>query len=100
MEEIIHKVNDDTPESDPTFQELIKVSDIIEAFEEKHCDIDSPSIKYKGFNGTFKYSHPDRCYYGMVLGIEPDVVTFEGKTLEELEKDFRDAIDLYLEESE
>ncbi|MBI9063685.1 MAG: hypothetical protein JEZ14_17010 [Marinilabiliaceae bacterium] len=101
LEEILKQnmVNNDSPESDPILQELIKVSDIIEAFEEKYCDIDGPIIDYKSFKGTVRYSHPDRCYYGMVLGIEPDVVTYEGKTLEELEKDFKDTIDLYLEEA-
>lgn len=33
LEEIIDLVNDDTPENDPVLQELIEVSDIIEAYE-------------------------------------------------------------------
>ena len=44
LEEIIDLVNDDTPEDNPILQELIKVSDIIEAYEEEHYPIGLPSL--------------------------------------------------------
>jgi len=97
LEEIINLVNNDTPESDPNFKELMKVSDIIEAFEERYCSLNGAIIDYKEFNGTMCYNQSEKCFYGMILNIDTDVVTYEGKTKEELEKNFRDKIELYLE---
>jgi len=44
LEDIIDLVNDETPESDPVLQELIEVSDIIEAYEEEHFSIELPGL--------------------------------------------------------
>ncbi len=46
LEEIIKLdlVSNDTPEDDPLLQELDKVSDIIEAYEEEHYPIGLPSL--------------------------------------------------------
>lgn len=97
MEEIIHFVNNDTPTSDPYFQELDKVSDIIIAYEEEYFPIGDPTLEYKGFEGTVEWNDHDECYYGQVVGIEPDLVSYEGKTIEELEEDFRVAMNDYLD---
>jgi HTH-type transcriptional regulator/antitoxin HigA len=44
LEDIIDLVNDNTPDSDPVLQELIDVSDTIEAYEEEHFPIELPSL--------------------------------------------------------
>lgn len=54
-------------------------------------------IKYKGYSAKVRYSKTDKCYCGWIEGLEKDSISFEGDTIEELEKDFRDAIDHYLE---
>lgn len=54
------------------------------------------SITYKGYTGSVEYSPEDKCFFGEVQGI-PSLISYEGQTLEELEADFRDSIDYYLE---
>ncbi|MCG8476772.1 MAG: type II toxin-antitoxin system HicB family antitoxin [Cytophagales bacterium] len=54
------------------------------------------TLKYKGYIGTIEYNHEDRLMHGSVIGIK-GVVSYEGCTGEDLEKDFRDAVDDYLE---
>lgn len=54
------------------------------------------TLTYKGFVGSTEWSKDDNCYFGEVLDIK-DGILYEGNTLEELEKDFHDAIDFYLE---
>ncbi len=44
LEDIIDVVNDNTPDDNPVLQELIKVSDIIEAYEKEHYPIGLPSL--------------------------------------------------------
>ncbi|MBA4366719.1 MAG: toxin-antitoxin system HicB family antitoxin [Desulfobacterium sp.] len=53
-------------------------------------------IKYKGYTGTVNFSQEDRLFHGKVLGI-PDIIGFEGVSVDQLEKDFRSAVDDYLE---
>ena len=52
-------------------------------------------ITYKGYVGTISFSEQDCVYYGKVLDI-PDLVSYEGATLEELTVDFQDAVNDYL----
>ena len=53
-------------------------------------------LKYKGYHGTVEYSLTDKVLYGKVLGVH-SLISYEGETISELEKDFRGAIDDYLE---
>ncbi|RHE69280.1 hypothetical protein [Blautia obeum] len=53
-------------------------------------------LYYRGYSGDVHYSQDDSCYYGTVRNIK-GLVTYEGKTLEELEEDFYGAVDDYLE---
>ncbi len=53
-------------------------------------------MKYKGYIGEVKYSDHDRIFHGRVVYISRDIISFEGKTVDELEKDFKKAIDFYL----
>jgi len=53
-------------------------------------------MKYKGYWAEIKYSDEDECFYGIIEGLKQDSISFEGSTVKELKKDFRDAIDSYL----
>ena len=55
------------------------------------------TLKYKGYSGTVEYSEEDECLFGKVIGMNKDVITYEGKTIEELNVDFESGIDIYLE---
>lgn len=54
---------------------------------------------HKGYTGSVEYSKTDKCYFGKVLGI-PDLVSYEGKNLIELNKSFREAVERYIEMKE
>ena len=51
------------------------------------------TMKYKGYTGSVDYSEEDNCLYGEVLGISHDAITYEGKDVDELRKDFEGAVD-------
>ena len=53
------------------------------------------NLEYKGYTGSIEYSSEDRLLYGKVLGIR-GLVSYEGDTGVDLEKDFHEAIDVYL----
>jgi predicted HicB family RNase H-like nuclease len=55
------------------------------------------TLEYNGFRGSVHFSKEDNCYYGKVLDLEKSLISYEGKTVEELEEDFRGAVDDYLE---
>lgn len=55
------------------------------------------ALKYKGYSGTVEYSEEDNCLFGKVIGMNKNVITYEGKTIDELKADFEAGIDLYLE---
>lgn len=52
-------------------------------------------LYYRGYTGNVRYSQDDGCYYGIVRNIK-GLVTYEGVTLEELEKDYQEVIDDYV----
>lgn len=52
-------------------------------------------LYYKGYTGDINYSQEDDCYYGVVKDIT-GLVSYEGSTWENLEKDFQGAVDDYL----
>lgn len=52
-------------------------------------------LEYKNYAGSIEYSKDDGLLYGRVLGIK-GLISYEGKTGQELETDFRIAIDTYL----
>lgn len=56
-------------------------------------------LEYKGFIGTVNYSAEDRVFFGKVEGIN-DLVTFEGTTVDELERAFNEMVDLHIEDCE
>jgi len=54
-------------------------------------------LEYKGYTGNIEYSKEDDLLFGKVLGIK-GLISYEGKTGNELEHDFEKAIDSYLTE--
>jgi len=53
-------------------------------------------LKYKGYTGSVEFDEESGIFHGEVLDPR-DVVTFQGKSVEEIKKAFRDSIDDYLE---
>ena len=53
-------------------------------------------FEYKGYKGSIETSIEDKCLYGKILFIN-DLVNYEAETLPELEKEFRIAVDDYLD---
>ncbi len=53
------------------------------------------NLEYKGYTGTIEYSKEDDLLYGRALGIK-ELISYEGKTGNELEIDFNEAVDTYL----
>ena len=54
------------------------------------------TLKYKDYISTVHFSTEDEVFHGKVIGIN-DLVTFEGQSVSELKKAFREAIEDYLE---
>ncbi len=52
-------------------------------------------LNYKGYTGSIEYSKEDDLLYGKVLGIK-GLISYEGKTGNDLESDFIEAIEDYL----
>lgn len=53
-------------------------------------------MNYKGYWAKVQYSDDDECFWGEIEGLKNTSITFEGQTVKELKKDFKDAIDFYL----
>lgn len=53
-------------------------------------------MKYKGYWATIQYSDEDECFFGEVEGLKNTSITFEGTSIKELKRDFREAIDNHL----
>ncbi len=53
-------------------------------------------LKYKGYTGQVSFDAGAKIFHGEVLGLK-DVITFQGTTVKELERAFRDSIEDYLE---
>jgi predicted HicB family RNase H-like nuclease len=53
-------------------------------------------LKYKGYSGRVEYDDEAKIFYGEVIDTK-DVITFQGTSVNEIEKAFRESIDDYLE---
>ncbi len=53
-------------------------------------------LSYKGYTGHVEYDDTAGIFHGEVLDLR-DVITFQGKSVEEIEQAFRDSVDDYLE---
>lgn len=56
----------------------------------------SDILKYKGYTGSVSFDAEDRIFHGRILHIR-DLVGFEGTSVDELEKDFQEAVEDYLD---
>ena len=56
-------------------------------------------LKYKGYTGHVEFDDESGIFQGEVLDLR-DVITFQRKSVEEIEQAFRDSVDDYLEFSE
>ena len=55
-------------------------------------------LEYKGYKGSVEYSKEDNCLCGKVQGMGNKIlILYEGTTIDELQKDFEEGIDSYLE---
>jgi predicted HicB family RNase H-like nuclease len=54
------------------------------------------TMRHKGFIGSIHYSPEDECFHGRIEGID-DLVSFEGRSVDELKKSFKEAVEDYLE---
>ena len=54
-------------------------------------------LQYKGFKGSIEPQEEGGSFYGKLLCIR-DLVTYEARTLPELEKEFQKSVDGYLED--
>ncbi|MDE6264916.1 MAG: type II toxin-antitoxin system HicB family antitoxin [Paramuribaculum sp.] len=54
-------------------------------------------LKYKGYTGSVEFNEDDDCLFGKVQGLHGTLISYEGKTVEEIKEDFKGAIDDYLE---
>ena len=52
-------------------------------------------IEYKGYAGMAEYDEEAKIFHGQVINIR-DVITFEGESLSDAEKAFRESVDDYL----
>lgn len=54
-------------------------------------------MKYKGYWAEITYSDEDECFCGKIEGLKKDLIFFEGNTVKELKRDFKEAINHYLQ---
>lgn len=53
-------------------------------------------LEYKGYRGIVTYDDDAKIFHGDVIDLK-DVITFQGKHVDELEQAFKDSVDDYLE---
>jgi predicted HicB family RNase H-like nuclease len=56
----------------------------------------STTLQHRGYDGSVEYSAENKMLHGRVVGIR-DMISFGGKSVRELEKNFCEAVDEYLE---
>jgi predicted HicB family RNase H-like nuclease len=54
------------------------------------------SIRYKGYEGHFEFDEEARLFHGEVVGIR-DVITFQSIDQADLELQFMESVDVYLD---
>jgi len=54
------------------------------------------TIEYKDYIGSVEYSSEDRCFFGKIELID-DLVTFEATNVDELEANFKNAVEEYIQ---
>jgi hypothetical protein len=59
---------------------------------------DATIITYRGVNGTIEWSKEDNCYHGKLATPSGNLYMYEGKFLDDFATDFKETVELYLEE--
>ncbi len=54
------------------------------------------TIEYNGYIGSIEYSSEDKCFFGKLEMID-DLVTFEATNAQELEENFKNTVDEYIQ---
>lgn len=54
------------------------------------------TLNYNGYTARIEFDPEDRIFFGRIAGIR-DIITFHGKTVDELISAFEEAVDDYLE---
>ena len=54
-------------------------------------------LKYKGYQGSVEFSPEDNCFFGKVLGLKNALISFEGTSVDDIRRDFKEAVDCYLD---
>lgn len=72
-----------------------KYEELMEIVENYYLLAEANNLRYKDYYGSAKYSAEDDCFFGKLIGINA-LITFEGKSIDELKKAFRDAVDNYV----
>jgi predicted HicB family RNase H-like nuclease len=52
-------------------------------------------MKYKGYEAVIEYDEADQLFFGRVINTQ-DVISFDGKTVEELKESFEAVVEEYL----
>ena len=50
-------------------------------------------MEYNGYQATYKYDEEEGMFHAWVVNITPDMITFYGETVEQLNDEFRFSID-------
>ena len=53
-------------------------------------------LAYKNYSGIVEYDEAGKIFTGEVIGLR-DIITFQGRTADELERSFHESIDFYIE---
>jgi predicted HicB family RNase H-like nuclease len=53
-------------------------------------------IEYKGYSGVFEFDSSIDAFHGHIVGLQ-DVVTFQGRSLDELRREMAESVEDYLE---
>lgn len=53
-------------------------------------------MRYKGFTGTADFTEENDVFFGKIIGIA-DLVSYEGETVKELKKTFRESVEGYID---
>ena len=53
------------------------------------------TMEYKGYIGSVEFSEQDEVFFGKVMGIHA-LISYEGTNIQDLLKDFHEAVDDYL----
>ncbi len=54
-------------------------------------------LKYKGYTGEFTYDDEAKIFFGTVINLKRGFMTFQASNIEELQQEFKNSIDDYLE---